>query len=84
MFNDKYLQIYPMSLPSRFNSPRHVYFGISYRRTSFSCQRDPVGVQRRNRFVQANGHECQKGQADKQFCREGNEISLLLARHYGF
>jgi hypothetical protein len=39
MFNDKYLQMYPMSLSFRFNSRPLVCFGISYRRTSFSCQR---------------------------------------------
>ena len=55
MFNDKYLQMCPMSLSFRFNSRPLVCFGISYRRTSFSCQRDSVGVHRRSRFVQTNG-----------------------------
>jgi hypothetical protein len=82
MFNDKYLQMYPMSLSFRFNSRPLVCFGISYRRTSFSCQRDPVGVQRRSRFFQGNGHTT--GQADRQLYSEGNEISLVLALNYGF
>ena len=84
MFNDKYLQRYPMSLPFRFNSKPPVCFGNSYRRTSYSCQRDPVGMQRRNRFVQTDGRERQRVRRIGSFIVRGTRSALLLALHYGF